>query len=78
MTHEELKAAAAAKIVVLDAALATMDAVSVQVPDNKIPTDDRVDQILRMSDKVLERQPLRKPQVRRLTRLRELLSRFVA
>jgi len=78
MTHEELKTAAAAKIVVIDAALTTMDVPTINKPANILPADDRVEQMLLAVDKVLQRQPLRKPQVRRLTRIRELFSRFVA
>lgn len=74
MSHEELVAAAVARIAELDAVLAGKE-VEVNLPTEAIPNDKTAERILKQSGRMLERGRVHE---RRFSRMRELLTRFAA
>ena len=76
MTPAEIKAAASARIVLLDDYLQGQEIVLNLAHDN-VPTDQRSERLLQQADVVLS-QTTRANSIRRAARLRELLARYVA
>ena len=76
MTPAEIKAAASARIVLLDDYLQGQEIVLNLAHDN-VPTDQRAERLLQQADVVLS-QTTRANSIRRAARLRELLARYVA
>ena len=76
MTPAEIKAAASARIVLLDDYLQGQEIVLNLAHDN-VPTDQRAERLLQQADVVLS-QTTRANSIRRAERLRELLARYVA
>jgi hypothetical protein len=74
MSAEELKIAAQTRIVEIDAVLLGRPDIEVDLPAGSVPTDKVVERILKVSKKFLDANRVH----RRLYRMRELLSRYVA
>ena len=77
MTPAEIKAAAAAKIVELDEALAMHPPVDLNLAADRVPDDARAERLLSAADAALTKTG-RYVTIRHAARLRELLSRYVA
>ena len=65
----------AEQIVLIDAKLANCEQVDVNVPQDAHPNTNRIVVLMANSTRLLQKVELKRPQVRNLTRIRELLSR---
>lgn len=77
MTPAEIKAAANAKIVLLDEALSNHSPVALALAADRVPNDQRAETLLSAADKALN-QSGRFFNIRHMARIRELLSRYVS
>ena len=63
------------KVVVIDGVLAQHPPHQVDIPSERIPDADRIIELITQADHIINAGDLRNQQVRRLSRIRELLSR---
>jgi len=77
MSPEELDAAIAAKLVIIEQAI-TAPLGSPPQPAEPEPKGGRIERLLAVVDDILSHQPLGKRQHRRLQQIQKLLTRFIA
>lgn len=65
----------ATQIALIDAKLAAHPTMDVRIPVNMVPNAERVTRLIEASTRIMDKDELRTPHLRRLTRIRELLSR---
>jgi len=67
----------AEQIVLIDAKLAEHPEIDAKIPPNTIPDTNRIVSLMEASTRLLQKAELRKPHIRHLMRIRELLSRTI-